>query len=126
MTRISKSLLFGLALLLATQVFAAEKASLTTYNAVTVGGKQLKPGDYNLRWDGAGPTVQLNVLRGKTVVLTVPAKMVDSPQEVDRTTYSYTTNPDGTKSLSRVQLKGKKSALEIGGATTTDAMGSTN
>jgi hypothetical protein len=32
------------------------------------GGKQLKAGNYSVQWDGNGPNVQLNILRGKSVV----------------------------------------------------------
>ncbi len=113
--KVYKNLLLGLLLLLASSVFAADKVSLSTPDAVTVGGKQLKAGDYTLRWEGNGPNVQLNVLRGKKVLATVPAHIVDSTDTVDTNTFSYTNNSDGSKTLSRIQVKGQKSALEIGG-----------
>ena len=76
-SKISKGLLLGLALLLATSVFAANKGSLQVSDPVTVNGKQLGAGDYTVKWEGAGPNVELNILRGKNVVATVPARMVD-------------------------------------------------
>ena len=48
----SKSLFLGLALLLATSAFAANKGSLTVQEPMTVNGTQLKPGDYKVQWDG--------------------------------------------------------------------------
>ena len=80
-SKISKGLLLGLALLLATSVFAANKGSLQVSDPVTVNGKQIGAGDYTVKWDGNGPNVELNILRGKNVVATVPARMVD----LDRT-----------------------------------------
>ena len=76
-SKISKGLLLGLALLLATSVFAANKGSLQVSDPVTVNGKQIAAGDYTVKWDGNGPNVELNILRGKNVVATVPARMVD-------------------------------------------------
>ena len=75
--KISKGLLLGLALLLATSAFAANKASLQLNDALTVSGKQLPAGDYMLQWEGTGPGVELTILHGKNVVATVPARLVD-------------------------------------------------
>ena len=52
---ISKSLVMGLALLLASSAFAATKANLTCKSPTTVNGTKLKAGDYKLQWDGSGP-----------------------------------------------------------------------
>ena len=76
-SKISKGLLLGLTLLLATSVFAANKGSLQVSDPVTVNGKQIGAGDYTVKWEGNGPNVELNILRGKNVVATVPARMVD-------------------------------------------------
>src|SRR6202521_6219959 len=71
---ICKSLLLGLALLLATSAFAAaNKGSLQLPSTVTVSGTQLSAGDYSVKWDGNGPTVELNILQGSKVVATPPA-----------------------------------------------------
>ncbi len=110
-----KGLLCATILLLAASAFA-EKASLQLYDSVTVGGKQLQAGDYTVQWDGSGPNVQVNILRGKAkVVATVPARVVDVKEELSTNSYSLTTNPDGSKSLSQIQFHGKKFALAIGG-----------
>jgi hypothetical protein len=123
--RISKGLLFGLALLLATSAFAADKASLTIYDAVTVGGKQLKPGNYTVQWEGNGPNVQVNILQNNSVKAAAPARLVDVKPTADATSYSHIANPDGSQSLSQIQFHGKKFVLEIGGASGTDVAGNT-
>ncbi len=79
-SKISKGLLLGLALLLATSGFAANKGSLQVNDPVTINGKQLASGTYSVTWDGAGPNVELNILKGKNVVATVPAHMLDLEQ----------------------------------------------
>jgi hypothetical protein len=81
-SKISKGLLLGLALLLATSGFAANKGSLQVDNPVTINGKPLAAGEYTVKWDGAGPNVELNIMKGKNVVATVPARMLDLEQSL--------------------------------------------
>ncbi len=52
---VSKSLVMGLALLLACSAFAATKANLSLQTPTTVNGTKLKAGDYKLEWDGSCP-----------------------------------------------------------------------
>lgn len=110
----SKSLFLGLALLLATSAFAANKGSLTVQEPMTVNGTQLKPGDYKVQWDGNGPSVELSITQGKKVIAKVPAHVVtlDAPSESDAAVVKN--NGDGTKSLSEVRLSGKKFSLAVG------------
>ena len=113
-SKISKGLLLGLALLLATSVFAANnKGSMQVTDSVTVNGKQLPAGEYTIKWDGAGPNVELNILRGKNVVATVPARMVDLEQSPNRDSVITNVNSDGRKSLNEIRFSGKKYAFAI-------------
>src|SRR4029077_4411204 len=73
----SKSLFLGLALLLATSAFAANKGSLQIQEPTSVNGTKLAPGDYKLEWDGTGPSVELSIMQGKKVIAKVPAHVVD-------------------------------------------------
>ena len=113
-SKISKGLLLGLALLLATSVFAANKGTLQVSDPVTVNGKQLAAGDYTVKWEGAGPNVELNILQGKNVVATVPARMVDLERSPDRDSAVTVVNSDGRKSLNEIRFGGKKYAFAIG------------
>ena len=63
---ISKSLLMGLALLLASSAFAATKAHLTLNSPATINGTKLKAGDYKLEWDGSSSNVEVSIIQGKT------------------------------------------------------------
>ena len=116
-SKISKGLLLGLVVLLATSVFAANKGSLQVSDPVTVNGKQIAPGDYTVKWEGNGPNVELNILRGKNVVATVPARMVDLDRTQRRDSAVTVVNPDGHKALNEIRLTGKKYALAIGAQT---------
>jgi len=111
--KISKGLLLGLALLLATSGFAANKGSLELGDPVTVNGKQLAPGAYTVKWDGAGPNVELNIMKGKSVVATVPARMVDLEQSPDRDSIVTVVNDDGQRSVNEIRFSGKKYAFAV-------------
>jgi hypothetical protein len=109
---VSKSLVLGLALMLASSAFASDKGKLQIYNPVTVNGTTLKAGDYKLEWTGTG-NVELSILQGKKVLAKVPARVVDldSPSANDA---AVVNNSNGTKALAGVRFEGKKYALELG------------
>jgi hypothetical protein len=115
-----KSLVLGLVLLLASSAFAATKASLQLNNAVTVNGTQLKPGDYKVQWEGAGPNVELSIMQGNKVLAKVPAHLVnlDTPSTYDAAVTRK--NDSGPNSLAGLRFQGKKFSLELGEAS--DAM----
>jgi hypothetical protein len=111
---ISKSLVLGLALMLASTAFAATKAHLQLQNPTLVNGTKLKPGDYKLEWDGTGPNVEVSVIQGKNVVAKVPAKLVDMKTPTKDDAAVVTDNGDGTRKLAAVRFAGKPFALELG------------
>ena len=125
-SKISKGLLLGLALLLATSVFAANKGSLKVSDPVTVNGRQIAPGEYTVKWEGNGPSVELNILRGKDVVATVPARMIDLDRAPSRDSAVTIVNSDGHKSLNEIRFSGKKYALAVGAETAKAESGDTN
>jgi hypothetical protein len=112
-SKISKGLLLGLALLLATSGFAANKGSFQVDNPVVINGTQLAAGEYTVKWDGAGPTVELNILKGKNVVATVPARMLDLQQSPNRDSVITSVNSDGRKAVNEIRFSGKKYAFAV-------------
>jgi hypothetical protein len=125
---ISKGLLLGLALLLATSVFAASnKGSMQLLGPVTVSGKQLPAGDYSVKWDGNGPSVELNILKGNKVVATTPARLIDLSEKPNNDAAVVKSNDDGSRSLAEIRFGGKKYALAIGQETASmDGSGSSS
>jgi hypothetical protein len=115
---VSKSVVLGFALLLASSAFAASKGSLQLINPVTVNGTTLKPGDYRVEWDGAGPNVELSILRGKNVVAKLPAHLVELQTPAGNNAAVTRENGGGPNLLTGVRFEGKKTALEFGDATT--------
>ena len=115
-TQVAKSLMMGLALLLASSAFAATKADLVLQNPTTINGTKLKAGEYKLQWDGSGPNVEVSITQGKTVVAKVPAKVVDLKTPSQNNAAVVKTNDDGTSTLAGARFEGKKFALELGDA----------
>ncbi|HET9409744.1 MAG TPA: hypothetical protein VFO39_21080 [Candidatus Sulfotelmatobacter sp.] len=110
----SKSLVLGLALLLASSAFAANKGSLQLNSPTSVNGTDLKPGDYKLEWDGSGPNVQLSIIKGKNVVAKVPAHIVELQTPAANSAAVTRRGDNGSSTLSGVRFEGKKMALELG------------
>ena len=110
----SKSLFLGLALLLATSAFAANKGSLQIQEPTSVNGTKLAPGDYKIEWDGTGPSVELSIMQGRKVIAKVPAHVVDLNRPAQNDAAVVKNSEDGTKTLSEVRLSGKKFAFAVG------------
>jgi hypothetical protein len=108
--------LFGAVLLFAAGTFAADinKGTLHLTEKVSVQGKELAPGKYTVQWEGTGPTVQVNIRKGKETVATVPAHMVEQATRNYADAYGSETQPDGSKSLTAIYLGGKNFSLELG------------
>jgi hypothetical protein len=117
---VSKSLLMGLALLLASSAFAATKENLQLFNPTLVNGTQLKAGEYKVEWDGTGPNVEVSIMQGKKVLTKTQARVVDLTTPAENSAAVITKNSDGTSSLESVRFSGKKFALEL--APTNDGM----
>lgn len=110
----AKSLFLGLALLLATSAFAANKGSLQVQEPVDVNGTKLAPGDYKIEWDGNGPSVELSIMQGKKLIAKVPAHVVDLSRPAQNDAAVIKAGADGSKELTEVRLSGRKFAFAVG------------
>ncbi|MGA7851983.1 MAG: hypothetical protein WCA15_01580 [Candidatus Acidiferrales bacterium] len=116
--KISNSVLLGLTLLAATTGSASTKSSqnkgsLNIQEPVTVNGIRLAMGNYQLRWDGTGSDVELNIIQSRKVVATVPAQLVDLARPARTQGYETRKAEDGSTSLTNIDLSGKKYQLHI-------------
>ncbi len=112
-SKICGGLLLGLALLLPASASAANKGALKLDAPVTVNGTQLARGAYSLTWDGTGPDIELNIVKSKKIVATVPARLVNLNRPGINEGYGTRTEGDGSTSLTAVYFSGKKYELEI-------------
>ena len=83
--QVVKGLVLGLALMLASSALALSKGNLELSDAVTLNGTTLKAGEYKVQWEGSGPNVEVSILKGKNVVATAQAHVVElqSPSSSD-------------------------------------------
>ena len=113
----SKLITASLALMFVVSAFAAggsHKENFQISSPTQVNGKELPAGDYQAKWEGSGPSVQVSIVQGKKVIATVPAHLVD----LDRPAYDSETetknNSNGDRELTTLRFSGKKYALELG------------
>jgi hypothetical protein len=117
--KISNGLLLGLTLLVATSGSAAtnssqDKGSLNIQEPVTVNGTRLAMGKYQLKWEGTGPDVALNIIQSHKIVATVPARLVDLARAGRADAYETRKEEDGSTLLTSIDFSGKKYQLAIG------------
>jgi len=99
--------------LLTSNAFAANRGSLHVSSPEDVAGEHLAAGDYTVRWEGSGPTVQLTILRGEKVAATVTAHVKPLEHASDGDSVVIEKDKDGKPVLSQIYFGGKKIALEI-------------
>jgi ribosomal protein S4 len=113
--RLCRTLIAALVLLVVPAAFAASASHQLTLNKnVAVNGKEIKSGDYKLKWDGTGDNVDVSFTRGKQVLATSPAHVVALDRPSDQDTLVYHDNADGTRSLTEIRFGGKKFAIVLG------------
>jgi hypothetical protein len=113
LNHLAKTVVLGLAVLLASSAFASNKGSLQVREAFEVNGQQLAPGQYELRWDGTGTNVEVSFMQGKKEVAKASAKVValDTASDYDSAVVDHS---NGKARVSEVRFAGKKYALALG------------
>jgi hypothetical protein len=123
----SKFMMLAFALALATSAFAAKdtyKGTFRISDPTQVNGKQLPAGDYIAKWEGTGPSVQVDIISDGKVVMTVPAQFVNLEDKASASSSEVHTGTSGNKELSIVRFSGKKYALNMTGQAAQASMGS--
>jgi hypothetical protein len=113
LNNLAKTVVLGLAVLLASSAFASNKGSLQVREPIEVNGQQLAVGDYQVRWDGTGSNVEVSFMQGKREVAKASAKVValDKPYEFDSAVVDHA---NGKAAVSEIRFSGKKFALALG------------
>lgn len=100
-----------------TGAFAANdvhKSSFEISAPTQVNGKQIPAGEYTAKWEGSGPNVQLSIMKGKEVVATAPAQVVELSQPARDTQAEIKNSSNGDRELTGLQFSGKKYSLQLG------------
>lgn len=104
--------MLGAVLLVAATALAAEKETVETRETVIVNGNQLPAGKYTVTWEGSGPTVELKFHKGKNVVATAPAQVVNLKTAASGGIVIAKEN--NRVALTQIRPEGKKYTLNIG------------
>jgi len=125
LNNLAKAVVLGLAVLLASSAFASNKGSLQIREPFEVNGQQLAAGDYQLRWDGTGPSVEVSFMQGKKEVAKTSAKVValDKANDYDSSVIDHSS---GKAAISEVRFAGKKYALALSGTEKAEMSGSSS
>jgi hypothetical protein len=104
----------GAILLQSTAAFAANRGSLQIPEQVSVNGQSLATGDYQVKWDGDGPNVDLRILRDGKIVTTIPAHTIELHRKDSENSVLTKKSNDGKESLSEIHFGGKRYAFAVG------------
>jgi len=113
LNHLAKTVVLGLAVLLASSAFASNKGTLQAHETLVVNGQQLATGEYQLRWDGAGSNVEVSFMQGRKEVAKASAKVValDRASDYDAAIVDHSS---GKAIVTEVRFAGKKYALALG------------
>lgn len=100
----------GASLLFASAAFAADetKGKLRLVDPVTIEGKQVKAGEYNVQREGSGADVKLVITKGKETIATVTAHQVEEKTAHVASGYGSRKEADGSKTLTNIYFGGNK------------------
>ena len=113
LTTLAKTLVLGLAVLLAASAFASNRGSIQVQEPFEINGQQLPAGDYQVRWDGTGSSVALSFFQGKKEVAKTTAQMVSLDRAPDYDS-AVVDHSNGKATISQLRFAGKKYQLAIG------------
>ena len=112
----SKIIIASLAFMLAGSAFAineSHKANFKLSEPTQVNGTQLPAGEYQARWEGSGPAVQVSIIQNMKVIATVPGQLVGMDQAASNNATEIT-NSNGQRELTSLRFSGKKYTLQLG------------
>jgi hypothetical protein len=115
-TLFSRIIFATLALALATSAFAASDAHKGSFEIgapTQVNGTTLPAGEYTAKWEGSGPTVQINIMQGRNVVASAPAQVVTLDSKASDTHAEVLNGTNGERELKVLQFAGKKISLQL-------------
>ncbi len=85
--------------------------SVDISDAVQIGGTRLKPGNYKVEWQGAGPAVQVSFQQNGKTVVTVPGTLKTNDDQVIQDAIVTEATGAGTSTLKEIDFHHLKEAL---------------
>ncbi len=98
-------------------MLTAGDALATSFNipyAGKLGGARVEAGRYKITWQEHSPDLTVTVTKGKEVVTTAKGRMETRDTKYQRNMVVYTTQPDGSQTITELLIGGTKSAIVFG------------
>jgi len=95
-------------------MLAAGTALASTFNVPYSGkmaGAKIEAGRYNITWQANSPDVTVTVSKGKEVVATAKGRMESRSTKYQRNMVVYSTNSDGSQTITELRIGGTNSAI---------------
>src|SRR5882762_5678276 len=125
LNHLAKTVVLGLAVLLASSAFASNKGTLLVHETLEVNGQQLAVGEYQLRWDGTGSNVEVSFMQGKREIAKSSAKVVNLDKASDYDS-SLVDHSSGKAIVTEVRFAGKKYVQAPGATEKAEMSGGSN
>lgn len=108
-----KLMVLGLAIFLAANISALAKNSITidVTQSISLNGTQISPGEYRVAWVTHSPETTVTFMRESKTTATANAKLVDRDTKYSVNQLVFQDNPDGSRTLMEIRLKGTSQAL---------------
>ncbi len=99
-----------LILLAVTPLIALTSGSdnLNFLDTMFVGGNEIKPGEYDIKWESSSPEVTVTFITKRKVAAKVQGKLVETDKKYDSTSFQSVKDSSGRKVIKELQLGGKK------------------
>jgi hypothetical protein len=85
--------------------------SVEISDVVQIGSTQLKPGNYKVEWQGAGPAVQVSFQQNGKTMVTVPGTLKTNDDQVTQDAIVTEATSAGTSTLKEIDFGHQKLAL---------------
>ena len=90
----------------------AKHARLVNFDqAVSINGKLLTPGKYNVTWETHSPQATVTITHKKEVLVTTTGIEVERPKAYDYDSIVYNTEADGSHTLLELRFAGSNKVL---------------
>jgi len=94
-----------------TEAFAKAAETLDIPFSASLSGTKVDAGRYRIDWKANSPEATVTLTKGKNVVATVEAKVVERDIKARRTAVVYKTKADGSEMISEIRFQGSSQAL---------------
>ena len=94
--------------------------TLVVRETTQVNGKALPAGEYKVRWEGAGPSVQVTILSGKKEVMTTSGAVKEASKVEQRDWVLYRGENGKREQIAEIHFGGTKTFLVFESATSTN------